>query len=111
MKKEESKIMGLLGLAARSGKIVVGQKILKRYISGSYKKKIVVFSSDFGESVSQILKKCEANGISHVKLSVGKKELGMCIGKREASAVGITDETFVNGLMKIIFSGNMYGGK
>ncbi len=110
-KEEESKIMGLLGLAARSGKIVVGQKILKHYISDPYRKKIIVFSSDFGESVNQILKKCEANGILHVELDAGKKELGMCIGKKEASAVGITDETFVKGIMKIIFNGNVYGGK
>ncbi len=110
-KEEESKIIGLLGLAARSGKIVVGQKILKHYISDSSKKKVVVFSSDFGESVDQILKKCETSGILHVELSVGKKELGICIGKKEASAVGITDKTFVDGIVKIIFNSNVYGGK
>ncbi len=104
--------MGLLGLASKSGKIVVGQKILRHYIiSAPREKKVIVFSSNFGESVSQILKKCKANGILHVELSVGKKALGMCVGKKEASAVGITDEAFADGIMKIFFNSNVYGGK
>lgn len=106
----EEKLLNLLGLASKSGNIVVGQKSLRSYISSSQRKKFVVFSSDFGESVAQIMKKCEARNIPYLKLSVGKEELGRYIGKGIVSAVGVIGETFVDGILKIV-NGLVSGGK
>ncbi|WP_036225697.1 L7Ae/L30e/S12e/Gadd45 family ribosomal protein [Mesoaciditoga lauensis] len=106
MKKNlEEKVIGLLGLAARSGKIVIGQKMVKRYITSDFKEKIVIFSSDYGESVESLLHKCKANDVPYLKLSIGKSELGMKIGKKEVSAVGITEATFAKGIRNVIFNG------
>lgn len=106
----EKKILNLLGLASKSGNIVVGQKSLRNYISSLQRRKLVVFSSDFGESVAQIMKKCESRNIPYLKLSVGKEELGKYIGKGTASAVGVINETFVDGVLKIV-NGFVSGGK
>ncbi|WP_456400473.1 L7Ae/L30e/S12e/Gadd45 family ribosomal protein [Mesoaciditoga sp.] len=103
--KNEEKVLSLLGLAARSGNILIGQKILKRYLSGDAENKFIVFSSDYGESVETLVKKCEIRGIPYVKLSVGKEELGRRIGKKEAAAVGVTEKHFVEGIKKAIING------
>ena len=100
--KTEKKLLNLLGLASKSDKIVMGQKMLKTYMSNSQCKKFVIFSSDLGESMLQIVKKCEDKNISYLKLSIGKEELGKHIGRKAVSAVGITDETFVDGFLKIV---------
>ena len=104
-KNIEKRLIGLLGLAARSGNILVGQKMLKRYISGGFKDKIVIFASDYGESVEAILRKCEANGVPCVRLSIGKEELGRKLGKKEVSAIGITEKSFAQGIKNMIFNG------
>jgi len=104
-KNIEDRIIGLLGLAARSGNILIGQKMLKRYVSSAFKDKVVVFSSDYGKSMEIILKKCENNGVPYLKLSISKAELGRKLGKKEVSAVGITEETFAKGIRNIIFNG------
>jgi len=103
--KNEEKVLSLLGLAARSGNILIGQKILKKYISGNFSDKIVIFSSDYGESVESLLKKCEANGVPYLKLGIGKEELGRRVGKKEAAAVGVTEKHFAEGIKKAIIKG------
>lgn len=110
IEKMEKKLLSLLGLASKSGNIVVGQKSLRSYISSSQHKKLVIFSSDFGESMTQIVKKCETRNIPYLELSVEKEELGRYVGKKAASAVGIIGETFVDGILKSV-NGFVSGGK
>ncbi len=100
--KVQKNLIGLLGLASKSGKIVVGQKVLKSYISGYQKKKVVFFSCDHGESVDQMVKKCETRKVPHFTLTIDKRTLGGILGRAEVSAVGISEESFVDGFMKIL---------
>ncbi len=103
MKKEE-RIVGMLGLAAKSGNILTGQKAVKKYISSPGKKeeKLVIFASNYGQSVEAVLKKCKMHGVLYVKLKMKKDELGKCLGRREISVIAITDRGFVNGIKDII---------
>ncbi len=100
--EKEKRIVGLLGLAARSGNIITGQKAVKRYISSNAKEKIVIFASDYGQSVEAIVKKCEIHGVPYIRLSMGKAELGRRLGKKEISVVGIDEKGFVKGIKDII---------
>jgi ribosomal protein L7Ae-like RNA K-turn-binding protein len=98
----EERILSILGIASKTGKIVLGQKALKTYISGFQVKKFLVFASDHGESVNALIQKCKTQGVPFVELKVNKADLGKAIGKSEASAVGIIEETFIEGIKKII---------
>ncbi len=100
--EDEKRLVGLLGLAARSGNILTGQKAVKRYISSNVKEKVVIFASDYGHSVEAIVRKCEMHKVPYVKLKIGKVELGRCLGKKEISVIGVDEEGFVKGIKGII---------
>ncbi len=101
MKKEES-ILSILGIASKTGNLILGQKALKTYISSFQKEKLVVFARDHGGSVDALIKKCQNYGVPFVKLDVDKARLGKAIGKEEVSAVGIIEETFIRGINKLL---------
>jgi len=102
MKIYEKKVLSILGIAAKTGKIVFGQKALKTYISSFQRKKFLVFASDHGESVNSLIQKCKTYGVPFAKLDVSKAELGKAVGKYEISAVGIVEGTFIEGIEKVI---------
>lgn len=99
---DEKKVLSILGIASKTGKIIVGQKALKTYISGFQREKLVVFASDHGESVDMLIQKCKTHGVLFLELKANKAELGRALGKAEVSAVGISDETFVNGIKRTL---------
>lgn len=99
---DEKKVLSILGIASKTGKIILGQKALKTYISGFQREKLVVFASDHGESVDVLIQKCKTHGVQFLELSVNKTELGKAIGKAEVSAVGISDVNFVDGIKKTL---------
>ncbi len=105
----EKKILSILGIASKTGKIVLGQKALKTYISSFQRKKFLVFASDHGESVDALIQKCKTYGVPFVKLKVNKADLGKAVGKSEVSAVGIVEETFIEGIKKIIEESSIGG--
>ncbi|BBJ29030.1 L7Ae/L30e/S12e/Gadd45 family ribosomal protein [Athalassotoga saccharophila] len=101
MKREES-ILSILGIASKTGNLILGQKALKTYISSFQKEKLVIFARDHGSSVDALIKKCQNQGVPFVKLDVDKARLGKAIGKGEVSAVGIIEETFIRGINKLV---------
>ncbi len=105
----EEKILSILGIASKTGKIVLGQKALKTYISGFRMKKFLIFASDHGESVNSLIQKCKTHGVPFVELKVNKAELGKAIGKYEVSAVGIVEDTFIEGIKKLIEESSIGG--
>lgn len=105
----ENRILSILGIASKTGKIVLGQKALKSYISGFQMRKFVIFASDHGESVNALIQKCKTYNVPFVELEVKKEALGKAIGKSEASAVGIVEETFVEGIKKVIKESSIGG--
>jgi len=107
--KDEKQILGMLGFAAKTGKIVLGQKALKSYITNFQSDKILIFASDRGESVDSLIKKCKSNNVPFVKLNCDKKTIGKAVGKAEVSAVGIIESTFVSGIKKIIYDDSTGG--
>lgn len=106
MKKEES-ILSILGIASKTGNLIFGQKALKTYISSLKKEKLVVFASNYGDSVETLVKKCQNCGVPFIKLNVDKAKLGKAIGKEEISAVGILEKTFIDGINKLINDGGI----
>ncbi len=100
--KREKQLLGVLGFASKTGKIVIGQKALKTYISNFQKNGILIFASDRGESVDLLIKKCKSYGVPFVKLNSDKKVIGRALGKNEVAAVGVIEKTFISGIRKIV---------
>lgn len=95
----EERILKLLGLARRAGKISYGAEgtisdIKKR------KTKLVIFAEDISpRTKSEILK--NANGINIVELSVSKETLGNAVGTKPTAVLSINDSNFKKGILEV----------
>lgn len=97
------KILTFLGFAARSKNLVFGKDMLREYITDpGIAKKIVIIARDTGDRVKRDLKiRCQMNNVKYLEL-FEKAELSKAIGKESISAVGISDENLVDGILKLL---------
>ena len=97
------KLLGMIGLAHRAGKVKFGVYLaLSTCESG--RAKLVIVPNDLGESNRRaVLAKCEACSIPLITVSE-KKALGKACGKEDLASLCITDENFKSAILKI------YGG-
>ena len=96
--------LGMLGLAMKAGKVVIGTEQVIAYLQKN-KLKLVLLSSNSSEGTQKKIRfKCEFYKTPTVALDIDTDELGRMLGKTYGPAVvGITDENFANviaGLLK-----------
>lgn len=100
---ENEKILGTLGLAARSGKVISGMDAVCEG-ANKHKVKLVIVAIDTSEKSKKNLKYvCTNNEITVIELST-IEELSKTIGKKNKAIIGITDKNFSEGILK------KYGG-
>ena len=97
------KIVGMLGLAMRAGKLVVGAEQVSLAIAKG-RVLLAIASTEASEGTRKKLRtKCEFYGVKLINLDIEIGELGRILGKTYAPAcVGVTDENFVKALEKLI---------
>lgn len=98
------KLLGMLGLACRAGKIAVGTKAATDSIR-SEKAKLALLASDAAPNASKrITDACSAHGVRLYKLTDYTKEtLGKALGKSsEAVAIALTDPQFAKAVTQLI---------
>ena len=97
------KIAGMLGLAMRAGKLVVGAEQVSIAIAKG-RVFLVIASTEASTGTRKKLRtKCEFYGVKLINLDIEIGELGRILGKTYAPAcVGVTDENFVKALEKLI---------
>ena len=102
-----TRTLGMLGLAMRAGKVVIGTEQVIAYIQKN-KVKLVLVSGNASEGTKKKIRfKCEYYKTRIMELPVDTDELGRILGKTYAPAViGITDENFSNTILKIMDSEN-----
>lgn len=102
---EQNKVYGLLGLAAKSGKIVCGMDAVMDTIN--YKKaKLVIVANDASEKTKENAEYiCNKNKIRFLVFG-NKDALSHAIGKSNKVIFAIKDLNFVKGIYKIIYGGD-----
>ena len=102
-----TRTLGMLGLAMRAGKVVIGTEQVIAFIQKN-KVKLVLVSGNSSEGTKKKIRfKCEYYKTRIMELPVDTEELGRMLGKTYAPAViGITDENFSETILKIMDSEN-----
>ncbi len=94
----EEKLIRLLQLAQRAGKLKYGIGMLKTL---NRKIKIIVISKDVSESNLRKINNFE--GINPTIVKVGTKvTLGQALGREAVSVISLTDVNFGDGIMKLV---------
>lgn len=101
------RIHGMLGLAMKAGKVVIGTEQVISFMQKGKVRLILVSSNASDGTKKKMLHKCEFYGIRREELEIDTDELGRLLGKTYTPAVvGITDENFSRAIIKIIDGDN-----
>ena len=100
----DERIVRLLGLAAKAGKLVYGTDMVCEGLRVKKRILLVVESGDSSENThKRIVDKCAYYGAKHIRLSLGTDGLGAALGKHGGIAVvGVTDASFAAGIGSLI---------
>ncbi len=99
----EDRILSLLGLAQRAGKIITGEeRVLAAVRSGEAR--LVILASDAAKNTrKKLTDKCLSFGVQLIEFGT-RTQLGHALGKQERVVVSINDDGFarlvLNGLEK-----------
>ena len=102
------KILGLLGLATRAGKVSFGtqsviEKIRKKKV------KLVIIAEDASERTKKNFEELCASIEVDRKIFGNIKELSSAIGQTNKAIIGIEDENFAREIEKIFYGGDAIG--
>ena len=104
--QSNQRLFGMLGLAMRAGKVIVGTE---QVCIGLAKKKVhlVLISTEASEGTKKKIGfKCEFYKVRSLEVNISTEELGRLLGKTYGpAAIGIADENFAVTISSII-SGN-----
>ena len=98
------KLLSLLGIAQKAGKVVSGGFLCEKAIKSREAKLVIIAEDAQKNTVSTISNKCT---FYHIPFSFyGVKEtLGHAIGKQERSCVAVTDQGLADSILKLLGSG------
>lgn len=96
-----SRIMGMLGLTRRAGKVIYGfDAVLKEIAVG--KVKAVFLSSDASPRTSEKIQgACQDSRIKLAILPITKEQLGRCIGRDDTAVAAIGDKSFADRILEL----------
>ena len=93
--REIQKLLSLIGLARKAGKLTVGTEAVCDAIRGG-KVKLVIASAEASDNTKKRISNCaEYYGVCAEYVAVSPDMLGKAIGKTATACVSIDDETFV----------------
>ena len=95
----EKKILGLLGLAERAGKLASGEFSVEQVLKAR-KAWLTIVAQDASENTKKKFRdKCEYNRCPILVLS-SKRELAHAIGKEERSCIAVLDQGLANAISR-----------
>ena len=99
--------LGMLGLAMKAGKVVIGTEQVIAFLQKKKLKLVLVSGNASDGTKKKIGFKCEFYKIPALELTTSTDELGRLLGKTYAPAVvGITDENFSNTITNLLQDDN-----
>ena len=99
--KNEEKIISLLGLAQKAGKIVSGELAAEKAIK-SGKAKFVIIATDCSETTKKNYRDMTAYYNVQIHEMFEKEQLGQCIGKEYRAALIINDLGFTKAIKELL---------
>ena len=104
----KDKLLGLIGLATKAGKITFGTEASKGAIEKSRTKLVIITTDASNRTKSNFKEICKKNNIP-IYECLETNELSKAIGKENKSVVGINDVNFSKAILKIINGGEVIG--
>lgn len=103
-KTHTERVLGLMGLAVRAGRVVFGTPMVCDAMRAGKKLCLVVEAEDSSENThKRITDRCAYYGVTHTRIPVGTDALAHALGKRGALAVvAITDEGMAQSILKLL---------
>lgn len=103
-----NKFAGMLGLAARAGRISTGEFSAEKSIK-SGKARLCILAEDASDNTKKHFRDmCSYRKIPCVTVMVGKTELGHMVGRKDRTSVTVDDTGFAESLGKIIEGGTAH---
>lgn len=94
---KQDKILSLLGLAEKAGKIASGEFSTEKAVK-SNQAFLVIIAEDASDNTKKMFRnKCEFYKVP-IYIYAGKEALGHCIGKQYRASLAITDKGFAKSL-------------
>ena len=97
------RVLGMLGLAMKAGKVVIGTEQVIAFIQKRRIKLVLLSSGSSDGTKKKIRSKCEYYQVPLAELPIQTDELGDLLGKTYTPAVvGITDENFSRAITRLL---------
>ena len=94
-----SRVLGMLGLCARAGKLVTGEKACVQAIRTGSVHVMLLDGAAAENAVKAVGQACQAHGVRLVR--TGEYELGDAIGKPGRMAAGVTDAKMAERIIEL----------
>lgn len=99
------KILSLLGLCRRAGKITIGNDAVIDMVTKN-KAKLVIMAEDVSKNTAKgVLSACHANNVTALTIKRDKEQLSHAIGKF-CAVITVNDDGFANKLKMLIAEEN-----
>lgn len=99
----QNKILSLLGLSRRAGKLVMGHDPVLKAIK-EHKAQLILFACDYSDnSKKEIERVCSHSGVTLLTLPFSKEELSLSLG-HYCGTVAVADKGFCDKLEELIRS-------
>lgn len=93
-----NKVLGMLGLAKRAGKVTSGEFLCEKAIKNS-EAKLVIIASNISENAKKtVINTCRHYGVEYIVFAEDT-ELGMAIGAENRMVVSVNDDNFKNAIL------------
>ena len=102
----KEKILGVIGLAVRAGKLVSGMDIVLEEISSKKIKLVILATDTSAKSKENVKYVCTNNEIPVIEFST-IEELSKTIGKSNRAIIGIKDKNFSEGIIEKYNGGDL----
>ncbi len=101
---DEQKLVALLGLARRAGKLAIGFSAVEKLVRRG-KAPLIIVASDMGASQMHKVSRWEPlrGTLSDV---LNSEEMAQALGREKLSVVGVSDVGFVKGIQKLVAGGS-----
>lgn len=96
----DERILNLIGLAQRAGKLVTGEDLVLQSIRSNKAKLVFISSNASKNATKQFLNKCEYYSIPVVD-QFSREQLSHALGK-DRTVCALTDDGFVKSLQKLL---------
>ena len=103
-KPQTERVLGLLGLAVRAGKVIFGTPMVCDAMRAGKKLYLVAEAENTSDNThKRIGDRCTFYGVRHVRIDVSTDAFAHALGKSgDLAVVAVTDQGLADGILKIL---------